>query len=263
MSECPNILVLMTDQQRADAMGCAGDPILRTPAMDAIAASGVRFTDACASTPVCVASRMSFITGHRAARTHWVDNSALPGPVPELPTMMSLLLRAGYWTHGVGKMHFRGRSYGFRNLLTMEEGVAHRVDDDYLRYLRDAGVEARFPKGFRDLLYFQPQTSGVPVEHSASNWVADRSIEFLREHARYRSEPAVLPVVLLDRAASAVRAQRAVRHAVRSGRHAVAGVPRPPGTATFPRPSGRTAPASTAPTAIPTACAASAPSTTG
>ena len=75
---------------------------------------------------------MSLITGHRAARTHWVDNSALPGPVPELPTMMSLLLRAGYWTHGVGKMHFRGRSYGLRNLLTMEEGVAHRVDDDYL-----------------------------------------------------------------------------------------------------------------------------------
>ena len=84
MSDRPNILVLMTDQQRADAMSCAGNPILRTPAMDAIAASGVRFTDACASTPVCVASRMSFITGHRAARTHWVDNRALPGPVPEL-----------------------------------------------------------------------------------------------------------------------------------------------------------------------------------
>ena len=102
--------------------------------------------------------------------------------------MMTLLLRAGYWTHGVGKMHFRGRSYGYRNLLTMEEGVAHRVDDDYLRYPRDAGVQARFPKGRRDLLYFQPQTSGVPVEHSASNWVADRSVEFLREHARYRPE---------------------------------------------------------------------------
>ena len=188
VSELPNILVLMTDQQRADAMGCAGNPVLRTPAMDAIAASGVRFSNACASTPVCVASRMSFITGQRAARTHWVDNNALPGPVPELPTMMSLLLRAGYWTHGVGKMHFRGRSYGFRNLLTMEEGVAHRVDDDYLRYLRDAGVHARFPKGMRDLLYFQPQTSGVPVQHSASHWVADRSIEFLHEHARYRPE---------------------------------------------------------------------------
>ena len=188
MSDRPNILVLMTDQHRADAMSCAGNPILRTPAMDAIAASGVRFTNACAATPVCVASRMAFITGHRAAHTHWVDNSALPGPQPELPSLMSLLLRAGYWTQGVGKMHFRGRSYGFRKLLTMEEGVAHRIDDDYLRYLRDVGVQARFPKGIRDLLYFQPQTSGVPVEHSASNWVADRSIEFLHEHARYRPD---------------------------------------------------------------------------
>ena len=47
VKERPNILVLMTDQQRADAMSCAGNPILRTPAMDAIAASGVPFTNAC------------------------------------------------------------------------------------------------------------------------------------------------------------------------------------------------------------------------
>ena len=66
-------------------MGYAGNPILRTPAIDAIAASGLRFTNACASSPVCVASRMSFITRHGAARTHWADNSALPGPVPALP----------------------------------------------------------------------------------------------------------------------------------------------------------------------------------
>ena len=226
MSERPNVLVLMTDQQRADAMGCAGNPVLRTPAMDAIAASGVRFTNACASTPVCVASRMSFITGQRAARTHWVDNSALPGPPPELPTMMSLLLRAGCWTHGVGKMHFRGRSYGFRNLLTMEEGVAHRVDDDYLRYLRDAGVHARFPKGMRDLLYFQPQTSGVPVEHSASNW-SPTAPSSSRASTPASAPAAVLPVVFLDRPAPAGRTERAVRRPVRPAGHAAAGIRRP------------------------------------
>ena len=49
-------------------------------------------------------------------------------------------------------------------------------------------MQARFPKGLRDLLYFQPQTSGVPVQHSASNWVADRSVEFLHEHVRYRND---------------------------------------------------------------------------
>jgi len=188
VGERPNILVLMTDQQRADAMACAGNPVLRTPAMDAIAASGVRFSNACASTPVCVASRMSFITGQRAARTHWVDNSRPARPGAGVAHHDEPAAAAGYWTHGVGKMHFRGRSYGFRNLLTMEEGVAHRVDDDYLRYPGRRRRARRFPKGMRDLLYFQPQTSGVPVEHSASNWGADRSVEFLREHARYRPE---------------------------------------------------------------------------
>ena len=52
MSKPPNILVLTTDQQRADATSCAGNLVLRTPAMDAIPASGVRVSDACVSTPV-------------------------------------------------------------------------------------------------------------------------------------------------------------------------------------------------------------------
>ena len=184
----PNVLVLMTDQQRWDALRCAGNLKIQTPNLDALVASGVRFTNACTPTPVCVAARMSFITGHRASRTHWVGNNALPGPLPELPTIMTLLLREGYWTQGVGKMHFRGRHYGFRNLLTMEEGVDNWIDDDYLIYLRKSGVRARFPKGIRDLLFFQPQTSGVPIEHSPINWVADRSIDFLRQQARYRKD---------------------------------------------------------------------------
>ncbi len=182
----PNVLVLMTDQQRFDAMSCAGNHEIRTPHLDALAASGVRFTQAVTPTPVCVAARMSFITGHRISRTHWVDNQKLPGPPPELPTIMSTLLQAGYWTQGIGKMHFRGRHYGLRDLKTMEEGVTHRVDDDYLCYLRDHGVRTRFPKGIRDLLIFQPQTNGIPVEHHMNTWVGDRSVDFLREHVHHR-----------------------------------------------------------------------------
>ena len=72
MADTPNILVLMTDQQRADAMGCSGNDRIQTPNMDALAASGVRFSQAVTPTPVCVAARMSFITGHRASRTHWM-----------------------------------------------------------------------------------------------------------------------------------------------------------------------------------------------
>ena len=66
MARRPNILILFTDQQRFDAMSCAGNPEIQTPNMDRLAASGVRFTQACTSTPVCVAARMSMVTGHRA-----------------------------------------------------------------------------------------------------------------------------------------------------------------------------------------------------
>lgn len=184
----PNILVLMADQLRRDALGCYGNPLIRTPNIDRLADGGVRFENAFCPTPVCVSSRMSFITGQRAGRHRWVTNNALPGPVPELPTIMTLLHRAGYHNHAVGKMHFRGRLYGLRSHLRMEECLEFRVDDDYLLFLKENGVRTRYPHGLRNLLYYQPQTSGIPEEFSPSRWVADRSVEFLREHARHRQD---------------------------------------------------------------------------
>ena len=188
MNQPPNILFLMTDQQRWDTLGCGGNSSISTPNLDALAASGTRFTHSLTPTPICVAARMSLITGHRAATTRWVANNCLPGPLPELPTIMTLLQRGGYWTQGVGKMHFSGRHYGFRNLSTMEEGTEYLslIDDDYRRYLLENKVRTRFPQGIRDLLYFQPQTCDIPIEHSQNQWVADRAMAFLREHRRYR-----------------------------------------------------------------------------
>lgn len=186
VSDRPNILVLMTDQQRYDALGCAGNARIRTPNLDRLAASGVRFRNAYCPTPLCVPSRMSFITGLRASRHRYPLNHALPGPVPEHPTIMTLLHRDGYHCQGVGKMHFSGRLYGFQNLKSMEESVGCRADDDYLTYLREQGVRTRYPQGLRDLLYYQPQTSGIPVEHSQSAWVARESVAFLRQHVRHR-----------------------------------------------------------------------------
>ena len=178
----------MTDQHRWDALGCAGNSKIRTPNLDGLASSGVHFSNACTSTPVCVAARMSLITGQRSSRTHWVTNRCLSGPLSELPTMMGLLMREGYWTQGIGKMHFRGRHYGLRDLVTMEECAEHITDDDYLMYLRRKGVRNRYPMGLRDLLYYQPQTNGLHFELSMNNYVGDLSVEFLRSHIRYRGE---------------------------------------------------------------------------
>ena len=99
MSKKPNILLLFTDQQRHDALRCSGNAEIHTPNMDRLAASGVRFTNACTSTPICIAARMSLAFGQRVARTHWVANDKLPGPAPELPSLMTLLHDAEYTTH--------------------------------------------------------------------------------------------------------------------------------------------------------------------
>jgi arylsulfatase A-like enzyme len=185
-SDRPNILLLFTDQQRFDALGCAGNRLIRTPNLDAFASSGVRFTNAFTPTPVCIAARMSLITGQRGSYTHWPSNKRLPGPPAAFPTLMSMLADAGYRTHAVGKMHFYGLHYGLHQHERMEEAVNRRIDDDYLMYLKTHGIRTRQPQGLRDLLFVQPQTTAIPVEHAQSTWVADRSIHFLREHLRYR-----------------------------------------------------------------------------
>lgn len=183
----PNILLLFTDQQRADALGCSGNPAIRTPNLDELAAGGIRFPNALSPVPICIAARYSLITGLRPRDHRFVSNRMSPGPRPELPTLMALLADAGYRTHGIGKFHFQpyGRRHGFSAIESMEELPARREDDDYLRYLQAVGWgHKREPHGVRHLLYQQPQTTDVPAQHVGSAWVADRAVAFLRSYRR-------------------------------------------------------------------------------
>ena len=65
--ERPNILLLMTVQQRGDALGIEGHPVLQTPYLDALAAAGARFRHAYSATPVCIPARRTLMAGQRAA----------------------------------------------------------------------------------------------------------------------------------------------------------------------------------------------------
>ncbi|MEO7649371.1 MAG: sulfatase-like hydrolase/transferase, partial [Bryobacteraceae bacterium] len=186
----PNVLLLFTDEQRFDTLGCMGNGIIQTPHLDALAKSGVRFRNAFTPTPICVAARMSLISGHRSRLHRFPGNSPLPGPRARFPSMMDALGESGYRTHAIGKMHFSGRHFGLHRHEAMEETATYRIDDDYLQYLKSHGVRTRYPQGLRDVLYLQPQTSGIATEHAMSTWVADRSIAFLREHLTQRgSQP--------------------------------------------------------------------------
>ena len=70
----PNVLLIMTDQHRADYIGCAGSDLIPTPNIDRIAAEGVRFSNAFCPYPLCVASRMSLLTGLYAHNTGAINN---------------------------------------------------------------------------------------------------------------------------------------------------------------------------------------------
>src|SRR5690349_3148592 len=100
----PNVLLLMSDQHRRDAIHAAGTPVARTPALDSLAASGIRFDSAYCANPVCVPSRASLLTGLYTHR-HGAFNNGTPWP-PEHRTIAHYFNRAGYFTGLIGKMHF-------------------------------------------------------------------------------------------------------------------------------------------------------------
>jgi len=100
----PNLIFILTDDQRWDAMGCAGHPFIRTPNMDRLAAEGVRFRNAFVTTSLCSPSRASFLTG-RYAHSHGVFTNAHGGLPPSQTTYPMLLQKAGYETAFIGKWH--------------------------------------------------------------------------------------------------------------------------------------------------------------
>jgi arylsulfatase A-like enzyme len=105
----PNILIFMPDQQRADCVGCFGNPLVRTPNIDALAARGVRFDSAWVNHPVCSPSRVNLMTGwyphtrgHRTL-THLVQ--------PHEPNLLKYLKQGGYhvaWAGARGDVFAEG-----------------------------------------------------------------------------------------------------------------------------------------------------------
>ena len=125
METTPNILLLMTDQQRWDAMGCSGDWV-QTPHLDRIASEGIRFTNCVTTSPVCIPTRLSLATGLYPHNTHVWNNMNHQMPA-ETPTWMQAVRDAGYRTSLFGKTHLHPHSGDLRE----REGLmnAYGLDD--------------------------------------------------------------------------------------------------------------------------------------
>lgn len=101
-----NLLFIMTDQQRWDAMSCAGNPVIKTPNMDRLAREGARFSSFYSSCPVCVPARSVILTGHSIESNRILSNGdADRTDAPPFPSFDQILLRAGYRGEYHGKYH--------------------------------------------------------------------------------------------------------------------------------------------------------------
>ncbi|MFW5986310.1 MAG: sulfatase-like hydrolase/transferase, partial [Halanaerobiales bacterium] len=179
----PNILLLMTDQQRFDTINAAGYDHMQTPNLDRLVEEGCLYRNAYSPNPICIPARHNMLTG-LPARYHGFADNDFNRTIPQyLPTYPRLLSDSGYETVGIGKMHFCPvrRHNGFEKLKLMAEVPRCREEDEYAMYLKDIGLgHIQNIHGVRNLLYMLPQRSLIPEEHHGNNWVADRSIEYLK-----------------------------------------------------------------------------------
>ena len=107
----PNILWLMADEFRHDAIHCAGHPLVSTPNLDRIAHEGVRFASTYTVSPVCSPSRASAFSG-RYSTVHGVTTNQVPARNGEI-FLPSILKHYGYHTAISGKLHFVPRRFDF------------------------------------------------------------------------------------------------------------------------------------------------------
>lgn len=103
----PHILLICTDEQAPQYMGCMGDPLARTPNLDRLAARGVLFRNAYCNNPICVPGRYSILTGKYVRELGSLEYGS--GLDPQTWTYPKHFARAGYQTTCVGKQHFMGR----------------------------------------------------------------------------------------------------------------------------------------------------------
>ncbi len=102
----PNVLIIMTDQQRWDAMRCAGNMEISTPNMDRIAKEGVQFTNAYSACPVSVPARTTILTGRTIFNNNVLGNNDVESDsVPKLQTFDMIMSANGYRTEYYGKYH--------------------------------------------------------------------------------------------------------------------------------------------------------------
>lgn len=187
MPKSKNVLFITTDQQRFDSLPSYGARFAITPNLERLAAEGVVFDRCYCPAPVCVPTRAAIMSGQFPSASGTIDNFSW---LPEDASKWTDLARtAGYRTAGVGKMHFApwDRMEGFEQRITCEDKRHFYIPDDHAEFMKERGAERPHPKDVPG--YFE--TCGAPdfpfdKELYPDVFIADRTVEWIREHAEDR-----------------------------------------------------------------------------
>jgi choline-sulfatase len=183
----------MTDQQRWDALGCAGNWV-KTPNLDRLAAEGVRFSNAYTNAPMCVPARLSLARGrYPHDQAEWLKQ-----PEGQRPTWMRALRDAGYRTSVIGKTHFHPHEGDLRD----REHLVHTYGLDHVDEIagprasavcrsnltdrwEEAGVYEDYKRDLWDRYANKPwvaRPSPLPLELYADVYVGQQGAAYLREY---------------------------------------------------------------------------------
>ena len=194
----PNILLIMCDQLRADALGCTGHWV-KTPNVDRIAREGVRFTNCVTNSPVCLPARISLATGRYPHNTGIWDNC--PYELPEsASTWMSAIRDAGYRTSVFGKtalhrggpdlrkFEYKLHSYGLDDVDEIRgphatvDVICHMTERWRSLGLLDAFRKDMKERGGKNRTLVRP--SRLPLSEYYDVYVGQRATEYLRNYKR-------------------------------------------------------------------------------
>ena len=166
-AERPNILFILVDDQRHDALSCLGHPFLKTPAVDSLVKNGVRFANAYVTTSLCSPSRASILTGLYAHTHRVVDNQS--GMSDSLRFFSQDLQDAGYRTAFVGKWH-----------MGHDGDEPRRGWDHWVSFTGQGNYFPELPNGRKSMLKVNgrrvPQTGYITDELTdyALKWLVER-----------------------------------------------------------------------------------------
>lgn len=193
----PNILFVMTDQQRFDTIAALGNRHIYTPNMDRLVRRGVSFTRAYSTCAVCVPARYTIRTGCEPPTTRSFFNGLckpVTGQAKSMtgrcgPYLAQRMRELGYRTFGIGKFHSIpwDEDLGYDVHLYSEELYRtpdRRRRDDYSAWIAKEHPEFDFIEAFmgeRTEMYYMPQMSPMPAEITVERWAADRAVEQIRE----------------------------------------------------------------------------------